>query len=149
MPAVLPTGSPLFYPASPRFSDSKIFRFSFIIHLASVKASPSSRTASKRPEPAALVDITSRRRLKIARSSASSDLKTAPATSSSSKKSTDKPKSMSTARSSGRAAIRPAQKRKKKVKTKTSYYVKSTTNTFSLVKITAERSEKTYADRQR
>jgi len=154
MPAVLPTGGSLFYPASPRFSDSKSLRSPFIIHLLSVKASPSARAASKMPAfgkyLAALVDLAPAARVKFARAPALGELKTGPATLLlSGKKSTDKPKVASTGRSSGRPASRPVQKRKKKVKTKTSYYVKSTTNTFSLVKITAERSEKTYADRQR
>lgn len=153
MPAVLPTNGPLFYPASPRVCDEKLPRASFITQLAAVKASPCVRAASAKPVSGkylvARAEMLPARRIKLAAPFALNTLKAGPSSSSSDKKSTDKPKTATTARSSGRPASTPAARRKKKVKTKTSYYVKSTTNTFSLVKITAERSEKTFADRQR
>lgn len=148
MSAVLPAGGPLFHPASPRFSDKCSHHTSFMTHLMSVNASPSARETVRAPVPgkyfAACAERGLVKRMNIVRAPAAK-----PAGSSSAKKSADRPKTISSARSSGRPASSLTARRKKKVKTKTSYYVKSTTNTFSLVKITAERSEKTYADRQK
>lgn len=153
MPAVLPTGGSLFYPALPLSSDKRSHHVSFLSHLFSVNASPTAREVARSPVCgkylAEIAQSVPARRLKITHAPTVSALTAEPATSAPAKKSADKPKTTSSAKSSGRPASRPAARRKEKVKTKTSYYVKSTTNTFSLVKITAERGEKTNADRQR
>lgn len=138
MPVVLPAGVARFYSAltliSPRKPRSQLTSL-LMAQLRSVNASASSRAVpAKRPAAA----------------SVSGWVKTDPARAgSASRKSPPKPKAATTGRSSGRPASRPPEKRKQKVKTKTSYYVRSSSKTFSLGKITAERSEKTLADRQR
>lgn len=149
MSAVLPKLGPLFYPSSARIPASKSNASAFISQLLSVSASPASRMPVFGKYLAALVEMAPVRNLNAVRAPAVGGLHTEPAAPANNKKSTVRPKLATTGRGAGRPASRPAARRKKKVKTKTSYYVKSTTNTFSLVKNTAERSEKTFADRQR